>query len=129
MFNIDEGLPLTESGAWGQFSGSKFLIAHLSSIRFQRALAQLQQPYRKKIEAGTMDPKVSKELMCQAMAKGLLLDWDNVGDASGNQVTFSVEAATKALMNNAEFREFVSEFSQNLENFREQEMEEVGKSL
>jgi hypothetical protein len=128
MFNIDEGLPLTESGAWGEFEGSQFLIAHLTSIRFQRTLAQLQQPHRRKIDAGTMDPQLSKDIVCKAMAKGLLLDWKDVVDKSGEDVPFSNEAALKALTINPEFREFVSEFAQNLENFRQAELEEVGKS-
>lgn len=128
MFNIDQGMPLAESGAWATFAGSQFQIAHLSSIRFQRELAKLQQPYRKKIDSGTMDPQVSKDLLCQAMAKGLLIDWKDVVDGSQNSVPFSSEAAYKALSGSPEFREFVSDFSTNLENFRQEELQEVGKS-
>lgn len=128
MFNIDKGMPLTESGAWAEFSGSRFQVAHLSSIRFQRELARLQQPHRKKIDAGTMDPQASKDLLCQAMAKGLVLGWEDVVDSSGAKVPFSTEAAYKALSISPEFREFVSEFATNLENFRQEELEEVGKS-
>ena len=127
MLNIDEGMPLTESGAWEIFDGSKFLIAHTTNLKFQRELARLQQPHRKKIEAGTMDPKLSKELVCRAMSTGLLLDWANVVNGQKESVPFSIEAAFKVLMNNTAFREFVSEFSSNLENFRQQEVEEVGK--
>jgi|SRR4249920_1572132 hypothetical protein len=128
MLNIDQGMPLAETGSWASYAGSEFLIAHLTSIRFQRELATLQQPYRKKIESGSMDPKVSKELLCKAMARGLVLDWKKVVDSSQNEIPFSVEAAYKALMNNPEFREFISDFAANLENFREAELEEVGKS-
>lgn len=127
MLNIDKGMPLAESGAWANYEGSEILIAHLTSIRFQRELARLQQPYRKKIESGMMDPKVSKDLICQAMAKGLILDWRGVVNSAG-EIEYSPEAAYKALTNNAEFREFVSEFATNLENYRDAELEEVGKS-
>jgi len=127
MFNIDKGMPLTESGVWTTFSGSKFLITHLSSIRFQREVTRLQQPYRKKIDAGTMDPKVAKDLMCQAMAKGLILDWQDVTNNAKESVAYSSEAAYTALSNDPEFRELVSDFASNLENFREAELEEVGK--
>jgi len=127
MFNIEKGMPLTESGVWTEFSGSKFLITHLSSIRFQRELARLQQPHRRKIDSGTMDPQISKEIVCRAMAKGLLVDWDNVANNTG-VIPYSNDAAFAALMKDAEFREFVSEFATNLENFRQEELEEVGKS-
>ena len=128
MFNIDRSMPKTESGAWAEFEGSKFLVAHITNLKFQRALARLQQPYRRKIEAGTMDPKVSKDLMCQAMAEALVLNWKDVVDDSGTVVDYSSEGCYKALLNNPQFREFVATFAAELDNFREEEVEEAGKS-
>lgn len=128
MFNIDNKLSLIETGSWGEFQGSKFLITHISNLRFQRTLARLQQPYKKRIEQGTLDPATSKDVMCKAMSESLISDWQNVVDRTGEKVPYSPEAAYRALVNDPEFRDFVTEFAVNLQNFRDEEVKDAGKS-
>lgn len=129
MFKFDADITSVDTGVWAEFSGAKFLIAHISNMRFQRALARLQQPHRRKIEAGTLDPQVNKDILCQAMAQGILLDWQNVGSVNGEgQAPYSIENATTALKKSVELRDFVSDFSLNLSNFRQAEVEELGNS-
>lgn len=125
MFKIDRDLSSIASGVWAQWQGSQFKIAHISNMKFQRALAKLQQPHRLKLEKGTLDPKINRDLVCQAMAEGVLLDWKEVGDANG-VVEYSVETAHTALKNDPEFRDFVSDFASNLANYRDEEVEELG---
>lgn len=127
MINIDDTSSLTDDGVWIDFDGSKFKIAHWSNLKFQRTFTRLQQPYRKKIESGTIDPEVSKKLLCQAMADGIVIDWQNVTSKSGI-VTYSTDLAFKLLMSNVSFREFVAEFATNIDNFRQNEIEELGKN-
>jgi hypothetical protein len=128
MFNIDAKLSLIETGSWGEFQGSKFLITHISNLRFQRALARLQQPHRRKIDTGSMDPALSKDLMCKAMSEALVLDWQNVVDKDKNPVPFNVDNCYKALSRDPEFREFVTDYAINLQNFRDEEIAQEGKS-
>lgn len=129
--DFDADLTTVDTGVWRDFDGSSFLIAHMSTIRFQRSLSRYQQPHRRKIESGTLDPQVSKEITCKAMAEGVLLDWRGVGSKKSGEsdVPYSVEAGYKALMGNAEFRDFVSFTAMDLANFRQDEVEELGKSL
>lgn len=127
MINIDNDLSLTELGTWVEFGGSKFKIAHSSNNTFQRALTRRQQPIRRKIEQGTADPQMMKDIMCQAMAEGLLLDWDKVQDKDGNAVKYSYEIGYKALKNNPDLREFITEFATNFDNFRQEVIENMGK--
>lgn len=123
--NVDK--EQTRNGVWTEFNSGSFLIAHTSSLAFQREFSRLQQPYLKKIERGTIDPEVSTSILCKAMAKGLLLDWKDVG--SGNKkLPYTVEMAAKVLESNQDLREFVMEYSTNLENFRSEEMLEEGES-
>lgn len=129
MFKFDADTPAVDSGVWTKFNGSEFLIAHISNMRFQRALARLQQPHRRKIESGTLDPQVNKEILCKAMAEGVLLDWRNVGSqASDEPVQYTPQAGYTALLRSTEFRDFVSDFAMQLANFREAEIEELGNS-
>jgi hypothetical protein len=125
---IDNSRKKQENGVWANFNGSQFLVAHSGSLKFQRSLTRQQAPYRRKIEKGSLDPAISKEILCQAMSEGLLLDWKNVGDSAGNDVSFSQEAAFKALMNNDDLREFIQEYAIDLENFRAEEIREEGNS-
>lgn len=126
MFQFDADLNSVNTGVWGEFGNARFKIAHISNLKFQRALARLQQPHRRKIEAGSLDPKVNKDILAEAMAEGILLDWDQVVDSKKVATPYSKEAGKVALLKNVEFRDWVSDFAMNLQNFREEEMEELG---
>lgn len=127
MINIDDTSSLSDEGTWVDYEGSKFKIAHISNNKFQRAFARLQQPYRKKIEAGTLDPEISKKLLCQAMSEGILVEWQNVTSKQG-PINYSSEFAFKLLMNNPGVREFITEYASNIDNFRQEAIEELGKN-
>jgi hypothetical protein len=129
MFTFDTDHSLIDTGVWAEYQGGRFLIAHISNIRFQRELAKLQQPHRKKIEAGTLDPQTNRDLLCKAMAEGVLLDWQDVKSVgSDDPVPYSKEAGFKAISRDPEFRDFITEFAVNLQNYRNEEIEELGKS-
>lgn len=128
MLNVDVEFSLTEDGAWAELNDSKFKIVHISSLKFQRTLARLQQPHKRKIEAGTIDPQLSKDLLCRAMADSLILDWENVVNSKGEMVEYSADICYNTLKKNPEFREFVIDFSSNLENYRSQDIDDMGKN-
>ena len=127
-FQFDADIKSVDEGIWIPFNGSRFRIAHVSNLKFQRAIAKQQQPYRRKLETGTLDPAISKEIMCRALSEGVLLDWDGVVDKSGEAVTYEPERGFTSLMKNPEFRDFVSEAAQSVANYREEEVAELGKS-
>jgi len=127
MINVDTKLTLTTSGVWTKYNGTKFLVAHMSALPFQRKLARLQQPFRSKMEKGTIDPKLQRDLICEAMAGTVLLDWTDVVNSAGEQVAFSEELANQVLVNQQDVRDFISEFAINLDNFREESLNEMGK--
>lgn len=128
MIVIDNERSLHETGVWTEFSGSKFKIAHAGNMQFQRTLNKLQLPYRKQIDKGSIDPAVSKELLCKAMASGLLLDWKQVINSKNEEIPYSTEMAVIALQNNDDLRDFVQEFSTDLDNFRCDRVKDEGKS-
>jgi hypothetical protein len=128
MFNVDSiDKDKTKLGSWADFSDGKFLIAHSGNLSFQREFSRLQQPHRKKIDRGNLDPKIANEIMCRAMSSSILLNWKNVG-SEGNELAYSEETAYNVLLNNDELREFVQEYSLDLENFRSETIEESGES-
>lgn len=128
MFVIDSKQNVLQKATWGKFRGGDFLIAPTSNLAFQRAVNRLQAPHRKKIEKGTLDPQTSLDISCEAMGEHLVLGWKNVAMADGKEVTFSPDEAKKLLIAMPDFREFVQDYALDLENFRQAETEELGKS-
>lgn len=130
MFNIDEiTIDKEEAGVWTQFRGSDFLIASSGATKFQRLFSRLQMPHRKAIEKKKLDPVTQLDIMAKSMSQTLILDWKNVVDKDKNEVPFTVERAYQALKKNAEFRDFVTEYSTEIENYVSEEKEELGKSV
>lgn len=124
-FKVPEQSPLVlEGGQWTSYEGSDFKIAFATNVKFLRAKQRLEQPFRRKIENGSLDPAEHRRILCKAMAEAILLDWKNVeGD-----VQYSTKAAEKALLYDEAFREFVMSFSMELANFREEDLETEGNS-
>lgn len=128
-FEVSEiDLDAKTDGVWVEFEGGMFLVAHSSKMDFQREIAKLQQPYIKKIRDGKLDPKVAVDIVCVALSKHILLDWKNVTN-EGQELQFSPERAKKVLAINDDLREFISDVSSNLANFKKENLEEEGKPL
>lgn len=129
MINIDHNPVQTEEGVWTDtFKGCEFLVAHVSSMDFQNKLARLQQPYAKQIEKKKLKPEIQKQIMCKAMAGTILKDWrGNLVDKDNNPVKFTEALGERLLMNDVEAREFITEFASDLDHYREEETEDLGK--
>lgn len=127
MINIDNDVTTIEDGVWVDFEGSEFRIAHISNRQFQRELARLQQPHRRRIDAGTADPDLLRDIMCKAMSNGLVRDWKTVVDSTGAEVKYEASLAYKALKNNPQLRDFVTDFATNLDNYHAEVVSELGK--
>lgn len=128
MFNIDADLSNLETGVWAEYRGSKFLIAHTSSPKFQRALARHQLPFRRKLNEGTLDPEKNKEIVAKAMSEAILLGWEDVQNKDKQTVPHTIAAGYTALMRDPEFRDFVTEFAMAISNYRAAEVEELGEA-
>lgn len=128
MFQFDADLSTIDDGVWTEWSGSRFLIAHISNMKFQKMLARLQQPHRKRLEQGALDPQVNRDILCKAMSETVLLNWEKVTSISGEETPYSPQNAFHALKGDPEFRDFVADFATQMANYRSGEVEELGKS-
>lgn len=142
MIDIDHNPIETEEGVWTTFRDTRMRIAHVSCMAFQRKLARLQQPHAKRIAKGTLSPDEQKNILCKAMAGTILRDAEffrkvrnsdgsvvmENGAAKMEPVPFSEQVAELVLINQFDVREFVTEFSSDLDHFRQEEAEAVGKS-
>jgi hypothetical protein len=116
-----------EQGVWKSYRGGSFLIAHTSSNGFQREFSRLQRPYKHQIDKDKLDTSVYKEILCEAMAKEILLDWKDVADTSGKNVKYTQEVAYQAMFDDDDFREFIQEVAGDLDNYRTELVEDTVK--
>jgi len=128
MIVFDTKSAKLDTGVWKKFGGSEFLIKPSSDLRFQRSLGKLSAPYRKKIERGTLDPKVAQDNLCKAMAEHIVVGWRHVCSSDGEEVSYTSERCEQALLNNEDLREFVQDISLDLENFKDESDDEAVKS-
>lgn len=117
-----------DAGNWAEYQGARFLIAHAGNDRFQRRMQALNKPFRRKAERGEMDPVDQKRILTQALGEGVLLGWEGVQDAKGEAVPYSSKVAIQMLTNDPALRDFVMEYSMDLQNFREDDLEHEGNS-
>lgn len=128
MIVVNQNTDALTRGTWVDYGGSQFLIAHSSSLKFQRVFARLQAPHRSKIEKGTLDPAISKEMVCKAFSQAIILDWKEVIDSDGKDVEFTQDMAYQALMSNPDLVEYIQEASNNLAFFKAEELDTLGKA-
>ncbi len=117
-----------DHGSWAEYQGAEFKIAYATNVKFLRVKQRLEQPHRRKLEAGTMDPGEIRKIMCKAMAEGLLLDWRGVKNANKEEVPYSVKSAEQALLFDESFRDFVMSYSIELGNFKNEDTVHEGNS-
>ncbi len=116
-------------GVWVEYQeGVRFKVARAGNSAFLKASDKLEAPHRKQIARGTLSTEKQIEIQCQAMAEGLLKDWEGVEDKNG-PLPFSVEVAANVLRYNPDVREFVTEAAIKQDNFRDEEIKQTAKKL
>lgn len=114
-----------ESGTYGTYRGVRLLIARMNNTRYKSAFRRLTRPYQEEIDNNQLDDEVSDQLLCEALAEGILIGWD-VDTFPGN-VKYTKANAIDLLMSDQDCREFVLKFSRDINNFLEREEEGVIK--
>ena len=87
---------------------------------YEATLTRLMAPHKKKMERGkSMSNAEAKKIMNEVYAKEILLGWDETKllNDNGKPVPYSVESAIELLENDNDLREFVVEFSADINNF------------
>ena len=120
-----------ENGAWANYRGVKLRIARANNPKFRSVFMRLTKPYQKELNAqnaGALDEDIMRDIMAKALSEAILTDWSNFV-IDGEEIPFSKENAYSLLFNDEDCREFVTEFSRDLDNYiREEEVELSGKS-
>ena len=110
-----------DQGVWVEYEGSRFLLAAAGNDNFIRRMTALRKPYRRQEERGDgIDPAKLRQITIQATAETVLLNWEGVKVQQNGEAVdlpYSVKAAVQALTNSIPFRNWVMEFSMDMQNF------------
>lgn len=99
-----------------------------SNKKYAKALLKHMRPYRKAIQAGSMDLKLQREILAKVYAESVVLDWVNVVDEEGNEMAFNYDNVVKLLTDLPELFNQIVEDAENYRLFKEVEAEEIAKN-
>lgn len=112
-------------GAPAIYRGVELKIARMNNTRYKTAFRRVTRPYQKEIETNTLDDKTSDELYCQALAEGILVDWNKT--TFPNKVEYTIDNAKDLLLNDTDCRDFVISFASDINNYLEEQEKLVTK--
>lgn len=76
-----------------------FIIARAGGTneRYLKVLEQVTKPYRRQLQNNLLEPFQFRSLMAEVYAKSVILGWNGVEDADGNELPFSQDNVIKVL--------------------------------
>jgi|DEB0MinimDraft_3_1074331.scaffolds.fasta_scaffold105072_2 hypothetical protein len=120
----------SEEGVWVDMGeGCSLLIARKGNNKFAKKIQALIKPYQRQIEMNSMPEDKANELLAEAMAYGILLDWKGL-KLDGKEVKYS-QTKAKELLNDPDLRDFrnaVDALSDDREKFRKESIEAAEKN-
>ncbi|MDH3375354.1 MAG: hypothetical protein OEQ39_00085 [Gammaproteobacteria bacterium] len=117
-------LEKSESGVWIEYdSGISFLIARADTSPYRSAVRKMHKRYKRQIEQETLSDEKSDRLMAELMAEHILLGWSGMMNGK-EEFKYSRDNAVAFLSDEryAEVRQWIMAQSQDLENFRAEEV-------
>lgn len=99
-----------------------------ANTKYQKVLEAKLRPYRRKLEAGTMDPELNRRLLAEVYAEAIITGWEGVTDTKNKPLAFNKENCVKVLIDLPDFFSDIIAFTSDLKNFRKAEIEEDSKN-
>jgi len=109
-----------EDGVWKPITGdAQVKVARANNPKYRAALMK----YQKKFCGLVIDPTSEEfeKAVIYAMAEAILVDWENLA-IKGELIPYSVENAIKILTEYPDFKELVSSYAMDADNFRPDEV-------
>ncbi len=114
-----------EEGTWIDIGeGAKIKVARINNPRYKKYFQAITKPYRRQIRSGTLAEEVAEKLLIDAMANTILLEWEGFTQDK-EEYPYSVANAKHFLAEFPDFRDIVSDAANEMEAFRDEDMEEA----
>lgn len=121
----------SNDGIWVDFEeGIRLKVARLHNAEYDKYLQRISKPYLRKIRTNTLNRDITADLTKQAVAKHILLDWENIEDESGDPIPYSSEKALEFFRDPdlSELYNFVLETADANELYRQELKEDSEKN-
>jgi len=116
------------TGVWVKYaSGFEVKIARLNSKKYKEFMLRIGKDRARSFENKTMDPDEADNIMREAIAETILLDWRNMYD-NGKPVPFSKELALEIMKKSYDFYKELFHLCQERELFLKDNEEAAGKN-
>lgn len=127
LFTTDKDLE--KEGFALEYGTATFIIARAGGAnkKYQSLMERKMRPYRSAINAGTMDESTAEKLLAEAYADAVILAWDGVTDAEGEELAFTRENVVQVLLDLPDLFRDIQEQSQRVANFIKESVEEDAK--
>lgn len=113
-----------ETGAIAVYRGVKLKIARANNTKFKAAFRRITKPYKEQMDKEILDEKTSEDLYLQCLAETILVDWKDFV-LGGEDIPYTVENAIDLLRNDSDCLQFVTNYSQSIDNYLMQDEEEL----
>lgn len=125
-YNIDDKLSV--EGKWVPIGkDAELKIARLNNEPYRDFIKKKLKPYKSAMRAGAVDDDVMTNVVIQAMARHILLDWKGLRE-KGEPLVYSLETCERVLRDKEQFRELVATLANDADLFREAEIEDGVKN-
>lgn len=111
---VDDGKAI--EGTWILYRGVNLRISRANNAQFEEIFNKLSRPHQHAIDRGKIDESIAKEIMCNSMGKAILVDWTGF-IIDGKEVEYSAHNAEQLLLNDEDCRQFVLEYSKDVDNY------------
>lgn len=95
-----------------------------ANVRFQKVLEAKSKPYRRQIQNDTADAEVVDQLMKEVYAETIILGWEGVDDAEGNEIPFTKENCVRLFNDLPDLWSDIAEVSRKTAAFRNEILED-----
>ena len=113
-FAFDETLSV--EGVWVSIGdGADLLVARMNNPKYRKHLRRALLPYTRR--GGTMSEKQNREVLVDATANCILLDWKGMSE-DGKVLKYSVEEAKRLFFDYEDFFQLVIGLAADNENYR-----------
>jgi hypothetical protein len=116
----------SKDGVWCPIDNvTDIRIARYGNPKFRSYLEREMKPYKRLIDKGALKEETADKILAGAIASTILVDWRNM-ELNGAPLPYSQESALKILLDPKlrDFRDIVVELSQDMQLFKEQEVQE-----
>ena len=126
-YGTDKNKELT--GVWEDFgNGCTVLIARIGNENYAKVFRRISKPYQNAIRRQSLGNEKADELLIQAMAECIVLDWKGLKE-DGKTIKYSKEECVRILKEYKDFRDQVSELATSMELFKREMDAEAEKNL